>query len=121
MENTSNASFLRQTYADRKDINRLIQPPIITEAPSRRSRTPGRSEGGDRREFRNEPLIDFSRRENRERFGETLQRVREQFNGHADERIDRQTLESLNPANPAEINGRVRIACILYTSPRPRD
>ena len=31
MENTSNTSFLRQTYADRKDINALIQPP--TPAP----------------------------------------------------------------------------------------
>jgi len=28
MENTSNTSFLRQTYADRKDINALIQPPM---------------------------------------------------------------------------------------------
>ena len=27
MENTSNTSFLRQTYADRKDITTLIQPP----------------------------------------------------------------------------------------------
>jgi RHH-type proline utilization regulon transcriptional repressor/proline dehydrogenase/delta 1-pyrroline-5-carboxylate dehydrogenase len=27
MENTSNTSFLRQTYADRKDINALIKPP----------------------------------------------------------------------------------------------
>jgi RHH-type transcriptional regulator, proline utilization regulon repressor / proline dehydrogenase / delta 1-pyrroline-5-carboxylate dehydrogenase len=27
MENTSNTSFLRQTYADRKDINALIRPP----------------------------------------------------------------------------------------------
>jgi RHH-type proline utilization regulon transcriptional repressor/proline dehydrogenase/delta 1-pyrroline-5-carboxylate dehydrogenase len=28
MENTSNTSFLRQTYADRKDIASLIKPPI---------------------------------------------------------------------------------------------
>jgi len=33
MENTSNTSFLRQTYADRKDIASLIKPP----APARRS------------------------------------------------------------------------------------
>ena len=30
MENTSNTSFLRQTYADRKDIAHLIQPPRPT-------------------------------------------------------------------------------------------
>jgi RHH-type proline utilization regulon transcriptional repressor/proline dehydrogenase/delta 1-pyrroline-5-carboxylate dehydrogenase len=110
MENTSNTSFLRQTYADRKDISRLIQPPRVIEAPSRRDRTPGRSEGGERREFRNEPLSDFSRRENRERFGQSLQKVREKFDRQARERIDGQTLASLNPANSAEIIGRVRVA-----------
>src|ERR1041384_7224776 len=110
MENTSNTSFLRQTYADRKDISRLIQPPTGIERPSRRDQTHGRSEGGDRREFRNEPLIDFSRRENRERFGQSLQKVREEFDRQAGRRIDGQTLASPNPSNPAEIIGRVRIA-----------
>ena len=33
MENTSNTSFLRQTYADRKDISRLIKAP---PGPSKR-------------------------------------------------------------------------------------
>jgi RHH-type proline utilization regulon transcriptional repressor/proline dehydrogenase/delta 1-pyrroline-5-carboxylate dehydrogenase len=28
MENTSNTSFLRQTYADRRDVTTLIQPPL---------------------------------------------------------------------------------------------
>src|ERR1051325_4358106 len=110
MENTSNTSFLRQTYADRKDINRLVQPPILTEAPSRRGSRPASKESGDRREFRNEPLSDFSRRENRERFGQSLQKVRKGFSGQASERIDGQTLESLNPANWTEIIGRVQIA-----------
>ena len=110
MENTSNTSFLRQTYADRKDISRLIQPPTGIERPSRPDPTHGWSEGGDRREFRNEPLIDFSRRENRERFGQSLQKVREEFDRQAGRRIDGQTLASPNPSNPAEIIGRVRIA-----------
>ena len=110
MENTSNTSFLRQTYADRKDINRLIQSPIVTEAPSRRGPKLASSESDDRREFRNEPLIDFSRRENRERFDQSLQKVRERFGGQAGERINGQALESLNPVNPTEIIGRVQIA-----------
>ncbi|HEY1232281.1 MAG TPA: proline dehydrogenase family protein [Candidatus Binatia bacterium] len=110
MENTSNTSFLRQTYADRKDINRLIQPPTMTEAASRRGATRAPSASDVRREFRNEPLIDFSRDENRERFGHSLQKVREEFSGRASERINGETLESLNPANPAEIIGRVQIS-----------
>jgi len=110
MENTSNTSFLRQTYADRKDINRLIQPPEVTEAPSRRARSSARSDIPDPKEFRNEPPIDFSRRENRERFGQVLKKVRVELSKHAGERPNGQTIESLNPANPAEIVGRVRIA-----------
>ncbi|HEX7230701.1 MAG TPA: proline dehydrogenase family protein [Candidatus Binatia bacterium] len=110
MENTSNTSFLRQTYADRKDINRLIRPPIGTQALSRRGSRPVSSESADPREFHNEPLIDFSRRENRERFSQSLQKVREGFSGHLSERMDGQILESLNPANPTEIIGRVEIA-----------
>ena len=33
MENTSNTSFLRQTYADRKDIASLIKPPAVALKP----------------------------------------------------------------------------------------
>jgi RHH-type proline utilization regulon transcriptional repressor/proline dehydrogenase/delta 1-pyrroline-5-carboxylate dehydrogenase len=33
MENTSNTSFLRQTYADRKDIASLIKPPALALKP----------------------------------------------------------------------------------------
>jgi delta 1-pyrroline-5-carboxylate dehydrogenase len=35
MENTSNTSFLRQTYADRKDIASLIKPPMSAVSDGR--------------------------------------------------------------------------------------
>src|ERR1051325_4461003 len=110
MANTSNTSFLRHTYADRKDISRLIHPPTGIARRSRRDQRPGRREGGHRGEFRNEPLLDFSRHENDERFGQFARKVHEQFDRQAGRRIDGQTLASPNPSNPAEIIGRVRIA-----------
>ena len=41
MENTSNTSFLRQTYADRRDVGALIQPP----APQSAMASNGRDDG----------------------------------------------------------------------------
>jgi len=41
MENTSNTSFLRQTYADGKDIRSLIEPPVVAhKADSRTAASP---------------------------------------------------------------------------------
>jgi RHH-type proline utilization regulon transcriptional repressor/proline dehydrogenase/delta 1-pyrroline-5-carboxylate dehydrogenase len=58
--------------------------------------------------FRNEPPIDFSRRENRERFKRALETARGRFD-HG-RRRGGEWLESLNPAAPKEIVGRVRAA-----------
>jgi RHH-type proline utilization regulon transcriptional repressor/proline dehydrogenase/delta 1-pyrroline-5-carboxylate dehydrogenase len=105
MENTSNTSFLRQTYAEKKDIDSLIKPPPTSVTRSAVSHEP-RPAGG-RERFQNEPLIDFSRRENRERFRATLQAVRD----HAKSRRRAgEWLESVNPANPKDSIGRARLA-----------
>jgi RHH-type proline utilization regulon transcriptional repressor/proline dehydrogenase/delta 1-pyrroline-5-carboxylate dehydrogenase len=107
MENTSNTSFLRQTYADKRDIDSLIRSPMDSAK---------RIEPGHKRQtvvgpgqFQNEPLIDFSRRENRERFGETLGAVR---HGAKSRRRDGPWLESVNPADPKEIIGRERLTSL---------
>jgi RHH-type proline utilization regulon transcriptional repressor/proline dehydrogenase/delta 1-pyrroline-5-carboxylate dehydrogenase len=62
--------------------------------------------------FRNEPPIDFSRRENRERFGQALQSVRDQFKDRSRRRGGALWLDSLNPAQPKEIVGRARVSSI---------
>lgn len=105
MENTSNTSFLRQTYADRKDIAGLIKAPAL---PARRADDGADSaaEPGDiSQPFRNEPPIDFSQRENRMQFAGALDKVRAQFKDLG-KRGRRPWLESLNPAT-LEIVGRV--------------
>jgi RHH-type proline utilization regulon transcriptional repressor/proline dehydrogenase/delta 1-pyrroline-5-carboxylate dehydrogenase len=58
--------------------------------------------------FRNEPPVDFSRRATRERFAQTLEKVRSEFKERNRKRSRGEWLESVNPANPDEIVGRVR-------------
>ncbi len=112
MENTSNTSFLRQTYADKKDVASLIKAPAPTANPSAAQAQRAISNAGHAGEFRNEPPLDFSRRENRERFAETLAQVRAEFTKRAKKHGGGPWLESLNPAKPREIVGRVRLATL---------
>lgn len=117
MENTSNTSFLRQTYAEEEQIDRLILPPI-TQIDGTRGRKPTRKRAIAEvaEPFRNQPLLDFSRMENRTRFAHALKEVRKQFSrdyplwigGREVESQDR--VDSVNPAAPGEIVGRVSIA-----------
>jgi RHH-type proline utilization regulon transcriptional repressor/proline dehydrogenase/delta 1-pyrroline-5-carboxylate dehydrogenase len=105
MENTSNTSFLRLTYADRKDIDTLIQPPA--GLPKRATTTHQRHRAAQAGAFQNEPLIDFSATENRARFRETLASARSDVNNHP---WGADGLKSVNPANPNETIGRVPVA-----------
>src|SRR6266576_361403 len=112
MENTSNTSFLRQTYADRKDIAGLIKAPARPlkgddDTPELSTVPADLSEP-----FRNEPPIDFSSRRNRQRFAKALEEVREQFKSGVRKRSSSSWLESVNPADPKEVVGQVRAAGI---------
>jgi RHH-type transcriptional regulator, proline utilization regulon repressor / proline dehydrogenase / delta 1-pyrroline-5-carboxylate dehydrogenase len=108
MENTSNTSFLRQTYAEEKRIDALVaapQPKKVSQAkPAARD------------EFVNEPPLDFSRRDERARFAAALDDVERRLGedyplwiaGGA--RKSDRWIESLNPAVPEEIVGRAAAA-----------
>ncbi|HYA27704.1 MAG TPA: proline dehydrogenase family protein [Acidobacteriota bacterium] len=102
MENTSNTSFLRQTYAEKKAVDSLIKAPTQAAAAARVS-----SATSDRLRFRNEPPIDFSRAENRARFSATLGEVRREMSKQREHK-EGIWLKSVNPANPNEIVGWVR-------------
>jgi len=112
MENTSNTSFLRQTYAEEKDIESLIVAP----APKRVGTAQPAQAPQDARAFVNEPALDFSRRESRDRFAQALKTGRSQLGGcyplwiNGEERETEDWLESVNPAAPREIVGRVPLA-----------
>lgn len=117
MENTSNTSFLRQTYAEEKDIETLILAPSPRE---RLAQSSPQSNGATNPEapgdFVNEPPLDFSRRENRDRFALALREVEEKFGQiyplwiGGEERETEEWIDSVNPASPKEIVGRAPLA-----------
>jgi RHH-type proline utilization regulon transcriptional repressor/proline dehydrogenase/delta 1-pyrroline-5-carboxylate dehydrogenase len=116
MENTSNTSFLRQTYAEEEQIDKLIMPPPKkTITPSRKTARK-RAAAAAVEPFQNEPLLDFSRAENRGQFAQALKTVRKQFARNyplwigGEELKTKKWLESVNPAAPEEVVGRVPVA-----------
>ncbi len=108
LENTSNVSFLRESYAEGEDIDRLLAKPV----PVARAEAPEPAAAA----FANEPLRDFAREAERERFAFALDAAHASFGGEwslsigGAERSADASAESRNPANPAEIVGRVAIA-----------
>jgi RHH-type proline utilization regulon transcriptional repressor/proline dehydrogenase/delta 1-pyrroline-5-carboxylate dehydrogenase len=108
LENTSDESFLRKSFVEKVPFEDLIKPPrpyagIAAEKKS-----------GD--EFRNEPTLDFSIPENRQKMKDALKKVREDFNkGYPLFLGDRELLTetkivSVNPAFPDEAIGIVSSA-----------
>ena len=110
MENTSNTSFLRQTYAEKKTVESLIKAPTAAMPPKEVI-----EEASDRKRFHNEALIDFSKVDNRTRFVATLQQVRSEWQKQPRRSSNGHWLESFNPADPNEIVGRVRQSTIAET------
>ncbi len=108
LENTSNESFLRKSFSESAPIDELLKTPDPSNQP--------RSVKSFHPEFVNEPLIDFSKLENRKLMEEALRKTRNTFNkkypiliGAKEVWTDQEVL-SFNPARPDEIVGRVCIA-----------
>ena len=117
MENTSNTSFLRQTYAEEEQVDRLIMPPAPQNAITQARKTSRKQAAAEAvKPFQNEPLLDFAREANRSRFAESLKNVREKFAREyrlwigGEEVKTKKWLVSVNPAAPEEIVGRVAVA-----------
>ncbi|NIO10639.1 MAG: L-glutamate gamma-semialdehyde dehydrogenase [Deltaproteobacteria bacterium] len=117
MENTSNASFLRQTFAEERDLETLIRPPstkggATVGAHVSITMTDAESPSA----FENDPLLDFSRSEVRSRYAETLKTVKGRLGGFfplwvaGKELKTEEVLISVNPANPKETVGKVPVA-----------
>src|SRR6202035_2886539 len=104
-------------YAEDAEVDKLIVTPKpkgargLGPSPSTKTLTP-QSPGP----FRHEPLLDFSRTENRARFAQGLQEVRQKFGRDyplwigGEEEKTKSLLESINPAEPDEIVGCVPVA-----------
>jgi RHH-type proline utilization regulon transcriptional repressor/proline dehydrogenase/delta 1-pyrroline-5-carboxylate dehydrogenase len=117
LENTSNESFLRQTFVEGRELEELLKVPdaSISEVAGKttekhQDRPDSQSEFGP---FNNEPYADFSLSEVRDAFIDAIGQVKKKlgrtyplFIG-GKEITANNTVDSVNPANPDEIIGRV--------------
>jgi RHH-type proline utilization regulon transcriptional repressor/proline dehydrogenase/delta 1-pyrroline-5-carboxylate dehydrogenase len=114
LENTANESFLKQTFADEADMDRLLENP--EETLRRQLEGTCRTESGEKEKlprFRNFPPSDFTIPAEREAFPASIAKLRAAMGGQVPLFINGRdvttddTLDSYNPANPDEIIGSV--------------
>jgi RHH-type proline utilization regulon transcriptional repressor/proline dehydrogenase/delta 1-pyrroline-5-carboxylate dehydrogenase len=117
LENTSNESFLRQTYVEGRQLEQLLKAPhlILEQEAAKiselRSGEPAPQSGPGK--FVNEPFADFSLPGVRDAFNSAITGTKKKlgktyllFIGGED--VDTGTLvESVNPARPREVIGRI--------------
>lgn len=110
LENTSNDSFLRQSFTEHVAVEKLLMKPsdhAVEEPPIEDEAAEG---------FTNEPLMDFSVDENRAAMKQALNDVRDEFGQSYPLVIDgkssesRSTLSSRNPSDTSEVIGHVASA-----------
>jgi RHH-type proline utilization regulon transcriptional repressor/proline dehydrogenase/delta 1-pyrroline-5-carboxylate dehydrogenase len=115
LENTSNESFLRQSFVEEKELERLLENPAkkIEREPAKTGIEPAKMPEGKLPPFRNEPMVDFTKEESRRAFPKAISEVRRQagrtyplfINGSEVWTEDR--IQSVNPAKPSEIIGQI--------------
>ncbi len=116
LENTANESFLRQSFAEGEELERLLESPEITlerELAGRQAPQAPKTAPGDLPPFANEAMIDFTVKANREAFPAAIAKVR----GYAGRELplyidgkDVKTAEIIpttNPAKPDEVIAKV--------------
>ena len=110
LENTSNEGFLKAKFHDDADTDLLLARPVVKGVTDPVPDSP----------FLNEPMLDLTKRTNRERFETALKKVRESFGKHYPLIIDdvaintKRHLKSTNPADPDEIVGTTACADIEH-------
>jgi len=114
LENTANESFLKQTFADEADKDRLLENPeeTLRSQLEGKCRTESQEKEGLPR-FKNFPPSDFTIPAEREAFPASIAKLRAAMGKQVPLYINGQdvttddTLDSYNPANPDEIIGAV--------------
>ena len=102
LENTANESFLRQTFVEGADADRLLARPVPSPAEPE----------GEPKGFRNEPFPDWTQAEVRAAYAQALSDVRGRLGETyplvigGEEIATDDVLESVNPAKPDEVVGR---------------
>ena len=116
LENTANESFLRQSFAEKLDIEKLLADPVAQLSDKEKisifEDITIKDENG-LSPFINHPAVDFTKSEIRSAFPQAIKQVRGMLGrtyplviGGRETRT-KDTLPSLNPANPSEVIGQV--------------
>jgi RHH-type proline utilization regulon transcriptional repressor/proline dehydrogenase/delta 1-pyrroline-5-carboxylate dehydrogenase len=120
LENTSNESFLKASLSERASIDDLLRNPEEIGSMllrTRRPRTQVAAPAAELTPFRNEPVVDFARAENREAMAKAIAEVRNRlgrdypllFDGREVPTPGR-VLDSLDPSHRSRIVGRAAMA-----------
>jgi RHH-type proline utilization regulon transcriptional repressor/proline dehydrogenase/delta 1-pyrroline-5-carboxylate dehydrogenase len=118
LENTANESFLRQSFAEGTSREYLLRNPLelIKENPIPEKPAVSAPEYGDKGVFKNEPVFDWTIKENRQEFQRALQETRDKLGNKipifigGNEIITGREIISTNPNKPSEIIGSVSSA-----------
>jgi RHH-type proline utilization regulon transcriptional repressor/proline dehydrogenase/delta 1-pyrroline-5-carboxylate dehydrogenase len=126
LENTANESFLRQSFAEDAQIERLLEDPAVTAVRERAARTnkprKNSTDTGGLPCFANEAMVDFTRTDHRAAFPTAIAAVRSLagksyplfINGK--EVFTKDTCDTVNPNKPSELLGKIAQAGIDETS-----
>ena len=113
LENTANESFLRQSFVEETEVERLMENPLATLERAFLESTPPTKTAISPEHFSNEPMADFTRVEVRQAFTGAIAEVRRNLGRtyplHIGGRdiTTADILPSVNPADPEEIIGRI--------------
>ncbi len=117
LENTSNESFLRQSFAGEAQIDKLLEDPDVVAERERTARQQQpkkeRSGPGGLRGFCNEPAVDFTRADHRQAFPEQIARVRGESGKNYPLFINGREVwtddlaPTVNPNSPSELLGQI--------------
>jgi RHH-type proline utilization regulon transcriptional repressor/proline dehydrogenase/delta 1-pyrroline-5-carboxylate dehydrogenase len=116
LENTANESFLRQSFVEKLDMDRLLANPaqqLSAKEKNRDFKDMTTEKDNGRSPFINHPSVDFTKSEIRSAFPQAIAQVRGKLGRTyplligARETRTKDTLPSLNPANPSEVIGHV--------------
>ncbi|AJY69641.1 1-pyrroline-5-carboxylate dehydrogenase [Geobacter sulfurreducens] len=117
LENTANESFLRQSFAEDAQIERLLEDPAVTAERERAARAAKpkkeRKGPGGLPAFYNEAMVDFTRADHRAAFPKHIALVRTQlgktyplFINGKEIRTD-DLIPTVNPNKPSEVLGQI--------------
>ena len=113
LENTSNESFLRQTFVDKVGQEKLLESPVTTLERMRNKNAGKQTPSAEAASFKNEPFADSSKKEVRQAFTHAIADVRSRVNGtyplyiNGKDVLTDSRITSVNPANPDEVIGNI--------------